>query len=96
MTLQVDTIVWMLHIADVEGVKLSDNDFDLLTNISGVITIEGENIVDYVPQIYNLNSKVEQAKKKLWGGTWRTHRKVPYRICRQLQMVSLICSASIL
>ena len=62
MTLQTDTFVWMLHIADTEGVELSDNDFDLLPQIPKVITIEGENITDYVPQIYSLNPKVEQAK----------------------------------
>ena len=54
--------MWMLHIADTECVDLGDNDFDLLTNQKKVITIEGINIVDYVPQMYSLNPHIKVVK----------------------------------
>ncbi len=59
MTLSADTFVWMLHLAISEGVEFDDNDFDLLVNSQRAITIQGENVKDYVPQIYSLNPRVE-------------------------------------
>ncbi len=62
LTLQADGFVWMLHIADTEGIELGDNDFDLLNNQKKVITIEGKNIVDYAPQMYSLNPHIKMVK----------------------------------
>ncbi|MBQ9141244.1 MAG: hypothetical protein IJX63_05550 [Lachnospiraceae bacterium] len=57
-----DTFVWMLHVADMEGVEVSDNDFDLLAGMEKTVVIEGENVKDYVPQIYGLNPNIEVEK----------------------------------
>lgn len=54
-----DTFVWMLHVADMEGVEVSDNDFDLLAGMEKTVVIEGENVKDYAPQIYSLNPSIE-------------------------------------
>lgn len=57
--LNADNFVWMLHLANTENFEVSDNDFDLLPDVAKVITVEGENIKDYIPQIYSLNPGVE-------------------------------------
>ncbi len=56
LTLSADTFVWMLHFADVEGVTVSDNDFDLLAGEERKIFVEGDNVKEYVPVFYSLNA----------------------------------------
>ncbi len=50
-----DTFVWMLHLADEEGITFSDNDFDLFAGKEKVIVAEGVRSSTYVPQIFAIN-----------------------------------------
>lgn len=59
LELTADNFVWMLHLADMEGFEVLDNDFDLLPNSTKTIILEGKKIKDYVLQIYSLNPSVE-------------------------------------
>lgn len=56
LTLSADTFVWMLHLADAEGITLSDNDFDLIAGCQKTVIMEGENVKDYVPKWCSLNA----------------------------------------
>lgn len=58
ITLKTDTFVWMLHLADIEGFEISDNDFDLYADSPKTITLEGNRISDYVPEIHSLNPRM--------------------------------------
>lgn len=46
-----DCFVWMLHIAEEEGVELSDNDFDLIPGEEKIVCVSTD-ANTFVPQLY--------------------------------------------
>lgn len=53
-----DTFVWMLHLADSEGVSYADNDFDLLPGQKRVVVLESEGVDGFVPKLFSLNPRL--------------------------------------
>lgn len=58
LTLTSDTFVWMLHMADSEGIVYSDNDFDLLPGESRTVLLTG-NVTGFTPALHSLNPSME-------------------------------------
>ena len=61
MTLSADTFVWMAHLAAVDGIDFTDNDFDLMVGSERIIIAEGDHAMSFVPKVCSLNpdTKVE-------------------------------------
>lgn len=55
LTLLSDTFVWMLHLADAEGVEFSDNDFDLLPGEKRTVILSGPGVSTFTPEYHSLN-----------------------------------------
>ncbi len=64
LQLETDSYVWMLHFYDVDGVKLSDNDFDLVKGYKKVIELSGEDLQNFVPNVGSLNPKITMICRK--------------------------------
>lgn len=51
LCLRCDRFVWQLHIAEPDGVRVSDNDFDLLPGEERCVTVQAD-AADYAPELH--------------------------------------------
>lgn len=64
LELHSDTMVWMLHMTEPEGVCFSDNDFLLLPGQTRTVILEGEWEIAQMPQMHSLNPGLTFIRKE--------------------------------
>lgn len=58
LTLSADTFVWMLHMATMDDIEYSDNDFDLLPDVPKEVIISLDGKIPFIPEIYSAGANL--------------------------------------